>query len=98
MNINGTYPMNDVELFENITVLPAEAVERIRKTSKAQVRAARTWKENNREAYLEAQRNYMEENQEKKATYFKNYYHSVLKPKKEQEKRLLKMAKDAGFV
>ena len=98
MNINGTYPMNDIELFENITVLPAEAVERIRKTAKSQLRAVRAWKEKNREKTKEINKSYYEENREERMEYQKEYYTNVVKKRRQEQSRILKLAKEAGIV
>ena len=98
ININGTYPMNDAELFENITILPPEAVERIRKTSQAQLRAARKWREERREDYIASQKRYNDNHKEEKNEYVKNYYHNVVKPRLAEQKRLAKLAKEVGNV
>jgi len=98
MNISGVYAMNDVELFENITILPAESVERIRKTSQAQIRATRKWVEKNRERAAELHRTHYEEHKEHHLQYAKEYYKNVAKPRLAEQKRLAKLAKEAGIV
>lgn len=98
MNINGTYPMNNDELFEGITILPAEAVERIRKTAKSQIEAARRWKEKNHEKHKEINKTYYEENHEERLKYAKEYYNNVAKKRIAETKRLAKLAKEAGIV
>jgi len=98
MNINGTYPMNESELFENITILPAESVERIRKTAKSQLEAGRRWREKNHEKAIELRRLHYSENKEQYLTYAKEYYKNVAKPRMAEQKRLAKLAKQAGIV
>jgi hypothetical protein len=98
MNISGVYAMNDVELFENITILPAESVERIRKTAKSQLEAGRRWKEKNREKNNEKRKTAYAENREERLEYQKDYYHNVAKKRIQEIKRLADLAVKAGIV